>query len=77
MGKIAVKLANASNRLKKDDGEYFTPHEVHVVEETERIKDCVSMNLLNKQPGYKIKDDKPVPETVTEKPADQQKAKQN
>ena len=48
MPKIKVRLFKAENKFKQDSGKYFDPYKVYSVEETDRVKDAIGMNLLEK-----------------------------
>lgn len=46
--KIAVKLANASNSFKDDQGNKLEPHVVHHVEDSERILKAIGHGMLER-----------------------------
>lgn len=71
MSKVAVKLVNPSNRLKDDKGKnYFTPYDVHVVEESDRIKTAIEIGVLERVPGHPIEEPAPPAKAEKEQPAE-------
>lgn len=48
MATVKVKLVHPSNRVKVDDGKVLTGYETFDVELTDKVKDCIAQNLLEK-----------------------------
>ncbi len=69
MGKVKVKLVNSSNHIKDDSGKYFEPHKVYTVEESDRIKQCIAQNLLERIRDNSVKSEPPAEEEKQESQA--------